>query len=95
MRSITKVAIVAASALFLQIGAASADPTSQTAQTGSNDAPKTADNACPKGQVEGPDGVCVQAKKGRMGFDLAAPGDDSGSSQSNSSNSRSVSKPHH
>ena len=94
MRSITKLVAVAASALFLQIGAASADPASQ--QTGSKDAPKVADNACPKGQVEGPDGVCVEAKKGRMGFDLAAPGDnDSSSSRSNSNNSRSVSDKHH
>jgi hypothetical protein len=94
MGSMTRLAAVAACALFLQVGAASADPASQT---GSNQAPKVADNACPKGQVEGPDGVCVQAKKGRMGFDLAAPGDnDSAPSQSNNNNSRSVSgKSHH
>ena len=91
MRSMTRLAVVAASALFLQIGAASADPASQPAP---KDAPKVADNACPKGQVEGPDGVCVQAKKGRMGFDLAAPGDNDSQSQSNSNNSRSV-KSHH
>ena len=90
MGTMTKLAAVAACALFLQMGAASADPT----QTGSKDT-KVSDNSCPKGQVEGPDGVCVQAKKGRMGFDLAAPGDDSAPSQSNSNNSRSVSsKPH-
>lgn len=93
MGSMAKLAAVAACALFLQVGAVSADPTSQT---GTNQAPKVADNSCPKGQVEGPDGVCVQAKKGRMGFDLAAPGDDSAPSQSNGNNSRSVSdKQHH
>jgi len=92
MGTITKLAAATACALFLQVGAASADP---TPQTGSNQAPKVSDNSCPKGQVEGPDGVCVQAKKGRMGFDLAAPGDnDNAPSQSNNNNSRSVSNKH-
>src|SRR5215467_14169060 len=81
MGSMTRMAAVAVCALLFQVGAASADPTSQS---GSNQTPKASDNACPKGQVEGPDGVCVQAKKGRMGFDLAAPGDnDNAPSQSN------------
>ena len=93
MGSITKLAAVAACAFVLQVGAASADPASQT---GSNQTPKVADNACPKGQVEGPDGVCVQAKKGRMGFDLAAPGDNDNapSNNNNNNNSRSVSGKH-
>jgi hypothetical protein len=93
MGSMTKAVAVAACALFLQIGMASADP----ATTDPKSTPKVADNACPKGQVEGPDGVCVLAKKGRMGFDLAAPGDnDSAPSQSNNNNnSRSVSSKSH
>ena len=94
MSSMTKLVAVATCAVFLQIGAASADPATQTGSKGTT---KVSDNSCPKGQVEGPDGVCVQAKKGRMGFDLAAPGDnDTAPSQSNGNNSRSVSdKPHH
>jgi len=91
MGKLTKVVAVAACAFLVQAGAAMADPATQP---NSDHTPKASDNECPKGMVEGPDGVCVQSKKGRMGFDLAAPGDDSSSSSSNSNNSRSVSGKH-
>jgi hypothetical protein len=94
MGPMTKMVAVAASAFFLQAGAALADP---AAPTGTDQTPKASDNACPKGMVEGPDGVCVQAKKGRMGFDLAAPGDNDNSSPSSNgnNNTRSVSGKSH
>jgi OOP family OmpA-OmpF porin len=72
MRAVSKLAAFAACAFLAQTGATLAEPTSQVS---SGDI-QTALDTCPKGMVEGPDGVCVRTKSGRMGFDLAAPSDD-------------------
>jgi outer membrane protein OmpA-like peptidoglycan-associated protein len=74
MRAVTKLAALAAFAFLFQSGAALAEPTSQV----SNGEIQKALDTCPTGMVEGPDGVCVHPKSGRMGFDLAAPSDDGG-----------------
>ena len=82
MRAVSKLhgaAIVCA--LVVQTGVAFADPTSQV----TNQDVKTALDSCPKGTVEGPDGVCVHPKGGRMGFDLAAPSDNDNSASSTAS----------
>jgi outer membrane protein OmpA-like peptidoglycan-associated protein len=76
MRAVTKLAAFAACAFLVQSNAALAEPSSQVS---SGEIQKALDT-CPKGMVEGPDGVCVRAKSGRMGFDLAAPSDSAGDS---------------
>jgi outer membrane protein OmpA-like peptidoglycan-associated protein len=68
----TQLAALAACAFLLQLGSSQAGPSSQV----SNGEIQQALDTCPKGMVEGPDGVCVHPKSGRMGFDLAAPSDD-------------------
>lgn len=85
MNSFTKLAAVAACGLLVQLGAASADPA-----TNGKDA-----NPCPTGMVAGPDGVCVKQKTGRMGFDLAAPSDDSSTSNTtNAGDTRGIKTSH-
>jgi len=74
MRAVSKLAAIAACAFLAQTSATLAEPTSQVS---SGEIQKALDT-CPKGMVEGPDGVCVRTKSGRMGFDLAAPSDDAG-----------------
>ena len=53
---------------------------------------------CPKGKTPSKDGNCVASKSGKMGFDLAAPADDSAGSTTTQAGTRSVvtkSQPHH
>jgi outer membrane protein OmpA-like peptidoglycan-associated protein len=89
MRAEAKLAAIAAVAFIFQLGVAQGAPKSQV----STDDIRKALDSCPKGTVQGADGVCVHKKSGRMGFDLAAP-DESDSAASQASNAlatRSVS----
>jgi outer membrane protein OmpA-like peptidoglycan-associated protein len=80
MGAVSKLQAAVVCALIVQTGVAFADPTSQV----TNQDVKTALDSCPKGTVEGPDGVCVKPKSGRMGFDLAAPSDNDSAASTNS-----------
>ena len=86
MQSFSKLAAAAACLFIAQTGAAFAEPSSQV----SNDEVQQALDSCPKGMVEGPDGVCVHPKSGRMGFDLAAPTDAGNANVASLGNTRSV-----
>ena len=85
MKTFTKLALAAASALLIEAGAAMADPADSS----------KGNDACPTGMVAGPDGVCVKAKSGRMGFDLAAPSDDSAPAASTDAATRGIKTHHH
>ena len=82
--------------LTLLACAAVTAPSVAFAATSQGDGGQKASNSCPAHMVMGSDGTCVQAKTGRMGFDLAAPGDDNAGAppQQNTGGTRSVSQPH-
>lgn len=87
MGAVSKLQAAVVCALMVQAGVAFADPTSQV----TNQDVKSALDSCPKGTVEGPDGVCVHPKSGRMGFDLAAPSDnDSSAPAASTGGTRSI-----
>jgi outer membrane protein OmpA-like peptidoglycan-associated protein len=78
----TGLILVAVGAFFALSGGAVAGPASEVADR------EIA--ACPKGTVEGPDGVCAHMKTGRMGFDLALPEDNADDQTPTANNARSL-----
>lgn len=83
----SRLLVVAVCGFFAQLGIAGAGPASEVSDR------EIA--ACPKGTVEGPDGVCAVEKTGRMGFDLAPPEDNIAYQQPAPASVRGISRSEH